>query len=114
MMNETSRHLTEEAVETMTKSEILQLILSMMHDRTFHIELFDEAYHFIKRYLEGIKTIHEARQFALLIHKMARMNPDSHQRLLYRAWGHAVASIHVKTHIIPMFNYLNKYDDTKE
>jgi len=113
-MNDRFKYLSKDDIAWMSKEEIIQRILSLMEHYTMQLKLFNDAYQMMKLYLEGQKSVHEARMLALSIHKMARMNPDSHQRLLYRAWGHAVASIHVKTHMIPMLNYLKKYHETKE
>ena len=61
-------------------------------------------------FLEGKIGIEETRKRAFACHKYAREQADKRTEYLARACGHAIATIHVKEHLEPCLNYVEKYN----
>jgi hypothetical protein len=68
-----------------------------------------EALASIDDYLESKISVSQARKIAFLMHQKARESIDLKTTYLYRAIGHAIATIHVKEHAIRCYDYLVKY-----
>ncbi len=67
-----------------------------------------EILNIIKLYLKGLIGVAEARKSALKAHSIAIKQTDLSKQYLIRAVGHAVASIHVKTHSLGTVHYIKK------
>ncbi|XMB72651.1 hypothetical protein RJI07_01795 [Mycoplasmatota bacterium WC30] len=62
----------------------------------------------INPYLKGLLNVSEVRKEALKAHNIAKKQTDLSKQYLTRSIGHAVASIHVKTHSLGMIHYIKK------
>jgi protein-arginine kinase len=93
------------------KKEVLIWVKSQVH--VYHDELTPdmlEALASIDDYLESKLSVSQARKIAFLIHQKARESTDLKTTYLYRAIGHAIATIHVKEHAIRCYDYLIKFN----
>jgi len=60
-------------------------------------------------FLQNGVSVSDARKKAFECHKYAREQKDKKSVYMARACGHAIATIHVKEHLKPCLNYLEKY-----
>ena len=60
-------------------------------------------------FLQNNISVSEARKKAFDCHRYAREQKDKKAVFMARACGHAIATIHVKEHLKPCLEYLEKY-----
>ena len=107
--------LLPEEINLLTKDEIIDklahfLMLSPFRDE----EDIKDAVKTLVMYLKDTMTVFHARKLAFIIHQEAREEKDLYQKMIKRACGHIVSTIHVKTHALRAIDYLNKALNTKE
>ena len=101
--------LLPEEINLLKKDEIIDklahfLMLSPFRDE----EDIKDAVKTLVMYLQEKITIFHARKLAFVIHQEAREEKDLYQKMIKRACGHMVSTIHVKTHALRAIDYLNK------
>jgi hypothetical protein len=64
----------------------------------------------IDDYIDSKINVTQARKIAFLMHQKARESSNLKTTYLYRAIGHAIASIHVKEHALRCYDYLIKFN----
>lgn len=103
--------------ETMNNAENTRLIKWLLLELETGPRLVDANYltflHQVitelHRFLAGVIDVVTARKLALAIHRYARTSIEEPTRYLYRMLGHAVATIHVKTHAFGFVYYWFRY-----
>jgi hypothetical protein len=103
--------------ETMNNAETTHLIEWLLLELETGPRLVDANYlNFLHqvitelhRFLDGVIDVTSARKLALAIHRYARTSIEEPTRYLFRMLGHAVATIHVKTHAFGFVYYWFRY-----
>ncbi len=75
--------------------------------------LFEHAKSVIDDWFNHKIKVSDARREAFLIHEQARACQDPYQKQIYRAYGHLMATIHVKEHALRCYQYLLKAQTIK-
>lgn len=68
--------------------------------------VIEDALRVIEAYQVGKASVNDGRLAALAIHREARQQVDLVRERIYRAAGHMVATLHVKTHASGPYLYL--------
>lgn len=96
-------HHDKHEVLFMIKAEVLKYQNLLTPDMVESLGAIDD-------FLNLQMGVHEARMIAFKMHKNARASKDLRTTYLYRATGHAVATIHVKEHALRCYDYLMKFN----
>jgi len=76
-------------------------------------DLYDLAKSIIDDWFNHKIKVSDARKKAFLMHEQARACQDPYQKQIYRAYGHLIATIHVKDHALRCYQYLLKAQTIK-
>jgi hypothetical protein len=93
------------------KKEAVIWVKSQVH--VYHDVLtpdMKEALASIDDYIDSKISVPQVRKIAFLMHQKARESTDLKTTYLYRAIGHAIATIHVKEHALRCYDYLVKFN----
>lgn len=92
-----------------TKVDACKYVIDLLNQwNNLNNPVIDEALSTLHDFLLGKISVSHARKIAFEIHDVARETHDLNMKNLYRACGHAVATIHVKEHAMKCYDYLLK------
>lgn len=84
--------------------EVLDVLkISVKDDEQYRLMVLET-----NRFLTGFNTVSHMRNQALKIHELARHETDEVRINLLRAYGHVIATAHVKEHALQATEYANK------
>ena len=101
--------LLPEEISLLTKDEVIDKLAQFLIHCSFHDNKdIKDVVKTLVMYLKDTMTVFNARKRAFVIHQEAREEKDLYQKMIKRACGHIVSTIHVKTHALRAIDYLNK------
>jgi len=107
--------LLPEEISLLTKDEVIHRLIRFLSMSPCCLdEGIKDALKILVNYLEENITVFHARKRAFQIHQEAREETDPYKKMIKRACGHIVSTIHVKTHALRAIDYLNKALRLKE
>ena len=93
----------------------VKLIIDAMHkDLKNQLDDYTHLLDLFQMYENNLLSIDKARKKALSLHQKARESNDPKEVLLYRIYGQAISTIHVKTHAFHVANYILKLYSLKK
>ena len=104
---EIRRRITQLPKSQCIKFAVASFFHGLRHHPHFVIpKVIEEALKVIRNYQTGKASVQDGRLAALAIHHEARTMTDLVTERIYRAAGHMVATLHVKTHASGPYLYL--------
>ena len=101
--------LLPEENKDLSKDEVIHTLISFLNMSLYRDdEDIKDAVKTLMMYLQEKITVFRARKCAFVIHQEAREENDFYKKMIKRACGHIVSTIHVKTHALRAIDYLNK------
>lgn len=93
----------------------VKLIIDKMHKELKNQKSdYNEIQSLFKMYEDNLISVQEIRKKAFDLHQKAREANHPKDILLYRIYGQALSSIHVRTHAFHVANYILKLYDFKK
>lgn len=88
-------------------------ILEIIEYQNIHHSIIQQGYCVNKEWQKGHVRMHDVRQAAFLIHKLARESDNIFDQVALRVVGHAVATAHMKEHAMVASDYAIKVMNIK-
>lgn len=95
-----------------SKEFLIKWIRILIENMHVNLNIKNDDFEYIDKlmdlYIKNLITIAIIRKEAFKLHEKARSSIDISQQLLYRIYGQALSTIHVKTHAFHSANYILK------
>lgn len=98
----------KDKIHTLSKEELIEINIVFLKELLVQAQIDNETFGFLKEIekhnLKPIPIV-VARKKAFIIHELARTSTSKLEEYTYRALGHLIATIHVKTHSYQVLIY---------